>query len=101
MPLVGDEFWCGRNRRHFRVSRFIPSSGDLPRDQSGSAAEDGRETGCSGGNQRPGRMTASSATRERTSRGRGEGGTEPLSGVDICFKGVREKGQVGDFVVVW
>ena len=102
--LLGDEFWCGSNMRHFRVSSSIPSPGDfLPGDDSSGAAEDGWETGCSGGNQRQGAMTEElAATQESKAPAEaGEvGGTEPLSGVDICFNGVREKGQVDNFVVV-
>ena len=102
--LIGDEFWCGRNRRHFRVFRSILSSVvPLSGETSGRAAEDGWETGCSGGNQRQGAMTEElAATQESKAPAEaGEvGGTEPLSGVDICFNGVREKGQVDNFVVV-
>ena len=49
-------------------------------------------------------MTAgSSATQESKAPAEAgdRGETEPLSGVDICFNGVRETGQGGDFVVVW
>ena len=32
--LRGNDFWCGRESRHFRVSRSIPSTGDLQTKES-------------------------------------------------------------------
>ena len=41
--LCGNDFWCGRKGRHFRISRSIPSPGDfLAGDSSGGDGRVGR-----------------------------------------------------------
>ena len=46
--LSGDEFWCGRNSRHFRVSCAIPSPGDFfPEDaEAGRRERSSKVTSC-------------------------------------------------------
>ena len=98
--LLGDEFWCDRNRRQFRVSRFIPSPGDFLLGDSSGGEEDGRED--VGLAESPTGRPDEPAARERETTGAAEEGKmEPSAGAEIWFNDVMEKGQVDDFVIAW
>ena len=89
--LRGDEFWCGRNSRHFRVSGSIPSSGDfLPEDSEGGRGESPPE-----------RPAVQDNTERKTARAGDEGRVEQHEGPEIWFNWTMQRGQVDDFVIVW
>ena len=94
--LRGDEFWCGRNSRHFRVSCSIPSPEDFfPEDPEGGTGVGGRE-------ERPSDRPAEQDTTERKKSGAGNEGTlEHYEGAEIWFNGTMQRGQVDDFIIVW
>ena len=75
--LSGNEFWCGRKGRHFRVSRSIPSPGDFLVGDSSGGKEDGR--GVEGPAERHGGRPEEPAEKKRDTTGPGEEGTRAAS----------------------
>ena len=74
--LCGNDFWCGKNGRHFRVSNEVPS--ERPGGEQVVAEERKGDAGGSG---------ASSLTAEE--------------GTEIWFDGQMEWGRINDFVIAW
>ena len=92
--LRGTDFWCGRNNRHFKVTRAIPSS---EYDTSGNKGmvEARAERG-------QGKSSETAGEQKRNTAALGEiTAGPPAEGVEIWFDGAMERGHVNDFVVVW